>query len=362
VGAVITGQSLLGAGQHVWVSVESDHDLYRAHSLADAAAHAQGFDQTHGERVRLAVTEMASNLSRYAHSGRIFVRLLESGERRGVELVATDQGPGMGHAEAGAHSGEGADVSPTGHLRGGGLREIARVSDLFDLYSAPGRGTVMMSRVWEEGRGDAANGRFRIGTMVDPIPGEVVSGDAWAVEQSDTRVVALVADGLGHGAHAAAASAAAVETFRERHREPVEDVVGHIHRALRGTRGAAIAVTEVNPGSGRIRFCGIGNITARLLVGGMERNLISHFGIVGYQARRIRAFEEAWEQGSVLIVHSDGLSPTWDLSSYSGILRHHPQLAAATVMRDATRAVDDALVLVLQDGDENLPARMSEAR
>lgn len=203
---------------------------------------------------------------------------------------------------------------------------------------------------------------FRIGSIVDPIPGEVISGDAWAVEQSEARAVALVADGLGHGIHAAAASTAAVEIFRQRHQEPVEDITGHIHRALRGTRGAAVAVVEIDPLGGRIRFCGLGNITARVLAAGAERNLISHFGIAGYQARHIRAFEGAWQLGALLIMHSDGLSPSWDLDVYPGILDHHPQLAAATVMRDAPRATDDAVVLALQGGGHDMTQSRPEKR
>jgi len=346
----MTGQHLLGTGQPIGVGVEAKPDLARARSLAEAAAVAQGFDHSQSQRVALVVSEIASNLLQHSRSGHIFVRLLESGDRRGVELVATDQGPGMG---MGVGQASGAASHPTDSLPPARFAAIARASDLFDLYCAPGLGTVMMSRLWGGSPTVAGDRGFRIGSMIDPFPGEVISGDAWAVEQSGTRIVAMVADGLGHGVHAAAASAAAVETLRERHLEPVEDIAAHIHRALRGTRGAAIAVAEIDSAAGRIRFCGIGNIVARLLVAGAERNLISHFGIAGYQARRIRAFEGVWGDDAILVMHSDGLLPTWDLSVYRGILRHHPQLTAATVMRDAPRVVDDALVLTLQDGNED---------
>jgi hypothetical protein len=339
---VITGQRLLGIGLPVWLTVESNHDVSRARNLADAAAQAQGFDQIHRERAALVATEIATNLVRQSPSGRICVQLLESGDLKGVEILALDP---VTVAETRV-----AGVDQSGHSHPG-PETIAGLSDLFDSYSAPGRGTVTMSRMWGGKPDVPSEGGFVIGSMIDPIPGEEVSGDAWAAEQSGNRVVALVADGLGHGIDAAAASVAAVEVFRERHKEPVEEITGHIHRALRGTRGAAIAVAEVDPDIGRIRFCGIGNISARLLVAGVDSNLISHFGIAGYQARHIRAFEETWEDGALLVMHSDGLVPTWDLGAYPGLLGHHPQLAAATVMRDAPRATDDALVLALRVAD-----------
>ncbi len=339
---MITGQHLLGTGLPVGLTVESVHDVRRASSLAAAAAQAQGFDQVHQERAARVATEIATNLVRQSPSGRICVALLESGDLGGVEILALDPGPGMAVADTRV-----AAPNPSGYPPAG-VGTVAHLSDLFDSYSAPGRGTLMMSRLWGGELSVPSQGGFLVGSMIDPIAGEEVSGDAWAAEQLGNRVVALVSDGLGHGVDAAAASAAAVEVFRERHKEPVEEITGHIHNALRGTRGAAIAVAEIDPDIGRIRFCGIGNISARVLVGGTDRNLISHFGIAGYQARQIRAYEEAWEVGALLVMHSDGLSPSWDLRTYPGLLGHHPQLAAATVMRDTPRATDDALVLTLR--------------
>jgi len=345
---VISTLRRLEAGLHAGLAIESDRDLRGALTVAAAAADAQGFDQPRAERVRIVATEMAANLVRHGRSGWIYFRLLGSGAEGGVELVATDHGPGMDGStiEAIGRMGRPTDPEVTG-----GLAAISRASDLFDIYVAPGHGTVMMSRQW--GRlTPASEGRFLVGSMLEPIPGEDVTGDAWAVEWRGAGVVALVADGLGHGAAAAAAAAAATKAFRERHQESVETIAAHIHRALQGTRGAAIAVAEVDVAQGRLRFCGIGNISARMLSAEPDRYLISHFGIAGYQSPRIRAYERDWTEGAVLVMHSDGLGPTWALHAYSGLLGNHPQLVAATVMRDAPRARDDAVVLALRAADD----------
>jgi len=343
---VITSQRLLG-GVPVAVTVETNHDLGQARSLAVAASQAQGFDQTDEQRVRLVATEMATSFVQKPWSGRICVRLLQCGDLGGVEIVATDRGPGI--PATGARR---APVAATVEAAGGFQGTMTRTSDLFDLYAAPGRGTVMMSRVWGKRSFGPCESQFEVGSMMEPIVGEDVSGDAWAVEQSAGRVVALVADGLGHGVDAAAASAAAVTAFRQRYLDPVEDIVAHIHQALRGTRGAAIAVAEIDSDVGRLRFSGIGNIAARLFVGGVDRSLISRFGIAGYKSPKIRVHDEAWADGTLLVMHSDGLSSSWGLHGYLGLLSHHPQLVAATVMRDAGRVNDDALVLALADAHE----------
>lgn len=214
-----------------------------------------------------------------------------------------------------------------------------------------------------EVRGPAAGAdrRYLVGWMAEPIEGEVVSGDAWAVEQYGDRVVALVADGLGHGEEAAVAAAAAVSAFRSHHREPVEAIATHVHGALRFTRGAAIALAEIDPGTRQVRFCGIGNITARVLSGSGVRELVSLYGIAGYQSPRIQVFTRTWPEDGMLIMHSDGLSSRWDATTYPDLHRRHPQTAAATVMRDAALDRDDALVIALRGSGEPVVHTAQEA-
>jgi hypothetical protein len=45
---------------------------------------------------------------------------------------------------------------------------------------------------------------------------------------------------------------------------------------------------------------------------------------------------------------SDGLSETWDINSYPGLLGRSPQLLAGVLMRDYAREADDATVLVVR--------------
>jgi hypothetical protein len=54
-----------------------------------------------------------------------------------------------------------------------------------------------------------------LGSVNVPYPGELVSGDCWAVRQSARRTLALVVDGLGHGIHAAEAARAADVAFHK---------------------------------------------------------------------------------------------------------------------------------------------------
>ena len=320
------GQRVLAGWPVAAVPVQYDSDVGRVQRLAASAAAHQGLAPPVAQRLSRTAATMASSLATHSRAGQMLVRLTEEGEQRGVELLGMDTAGNHVEAE---------------------LKPAATASDVFEIYTVAGKGTVMLAQLWNGDPSDVGAGHL-VGSMVEPIPGETVTGDAWAIEQHGARVIVLVADGLGHGEQAAVASEAAVAAFRQHVREPVEDIASSMHAALRRTRGAAIALADVDLDAGRLRFCGIGNITARLLSAGGVHELVSLYGIAGYQTRRIQSFVSTWPDDAMLVMHSDGLSSKWDVATYPDLRRQHPQLVAATVMRDATRASDDALVLALR--------------
>lgn len=319
--------------------VELADDVEVVRRLAVSVAAREGFTRAGSAQAERVAADMAAHLVQRGQAGRMLVRSAEWGGQRGVELLSAD----------GAGTYAAADV-----------RAIAAAADQCEVYTAPGHGTAMMVRLSNGPQTGAPPEHFLVGSRVEPIEGEVVSGDASAVEQHDDRVVVLVADGLGHGEEAAAASAAAVAELRVHHREPVENIAAHVHRALRLTRGAAIALAEIDLETCLLRFCGIGNITARLLTGGGVRELVSLYGIAGYQRPRIQVFTRSWSDDALLLMHSDGLSSRWNAADYPGLHLQHPQLAASTMMRDAASARDDALVLAVRSATQAAPAPVSE--
>jgi hypothetical protein len=310
------------------VPVDVGVDIGRVQRLAASAAGRQGFSTDGVQLVERVATDMVTQLVSHQGAGRMLVRLLDWDDRHGVELLLS--------------------TADTGTPFEAELREGLPASDLFEVYTVPGKGAVMMAQLWGGPQTGPSDRDFAVGSMADPIDGESVSGDAWAVEQRGARLVVLVADGLGHGEAAAAASAAAVAAFREHHLEHVESIAARLHTVLRRTRGAAIGLAEVDRRAGQLRFCGIGNITARLLTADGVNELISRYGIAGYQTQHVRTITEPWPDDAMLIMHSDGLSSRWDAGGYPNLRLAHPQLAASTVMRDAVRAHDDAVVTAVR--------------
>jgi Stage II sporulation protein E (SpoIIE). len=158
----------------------------------------------------------------------------------------------------------------------------------------------------------------------------------------------VVADGLGHGEGAADASIRAIRAFKEsNHLEPAE-ILRAMHDALRATRGAAIAVTRLHLDRGVAEFVGIGNISGAIVDGTSNRKMVSLAGIVGHEMRKVLPFTYPWTASSLLVMHSDGLSANWGLSSYPGLEQHDAAVVAAVLFRDHCRRTDDATVVVVK--------------
>lgn len=192
----------------------------------------------------------------------------------------------------------------------------------------------------------------RAGGVNIPYAGADYSGDAWAWARAGDRMTLMLADGLGHGPEAARASSAAVAALhRWAHLSPA-DALGRLHDTLTGTRGAAVAVAQLDLSAGRLRFAGIGNVGARLRTDGAWRALLSRPGIVGvHRPGTLREQEADWTGDPLLILHTDGLPSRWTPPSGPGLPAADPAVTAAVTIRDTSSPArpvrDDTAVAVL---------------
>ena len=290
-------------------------------------------DETLLGRLTIVAQELGYNLVRHAGHGELLATLGDDGV---LDVVAVDNGPGMADVARCL-----TDHYSTASTLGAGLGAIRRQSDVFDIHSRPGQGTGVLARFHLAG---APNTRLQHGALCTPYPGEQVCGDSWAV--SGRRL--LVCDGLGHGQQAALASRRARELFlRHGAHLPLQRLMENLHQALMETRGAALALAELDADQGQVSFCGIGNIAGRLL-GNTARSLVSNNGTLGYRIGRIQTFTYPWTPGTLLVLNSDGLTSKVGLGEQSGLGARHPALIAALLHRDFRRPNDDATVLVLK--------------
>lgn len=299
-------------------------------------AREEGLDETLSGNAALVATEVSTNLVKHARQGEIFLSALSGRTGPGVEILAIDHGPGIRDLATCL-----ADGYSSTQTSGTGLGAISRFSQEFDVYTEVGKGTVLVSRV-----GGSAQAVTSVGAVVKPMASEEVSGDAWAFCERDGELVLVVADGLGHGVDASRASAESIFAFRRATNLSPIPLLQQIHGALRSTRGAAVAVAEINTSERTIRYAGIGNISGVIAQTGRSEFMVSHSGTAGYQMPRLQEFLYSVPEGAVIVMHSDGLTTNWKLDGYPGLRRCHPSVIAGVLYRDATRNRDDVCVVV----------------
>lgn len=312
----------------------------RRHALA--MAEALDFDEKARGRLAVIVTEAAANLARHARRGTLIIQPFDEGDA-GIDIVAVDGGPGMADPARSLEDGFSTAGTP-----GTGLGAIRRLADEFDIDSHVGIGTVVFARLWRD-PGAAARRRswLEVGGIATPIDAEQHVGDDWAayVDGPD-RASLLVADGLGHGEDAERAAMRAVDVYRADREDAPARQLDRAHAALRGTRGAAVAVARIE--RDRVIVAGAGNVAISILEGAQTKHAVSHPGIVGHQMGRPQEFAYAWTTQSLLVAASDGVRTQWRFDRYPGLPRRHAAVIAATIWRDFKRGRDDATVVVIR--------------
>ena len=94
-------------------------------------------------RIEVSASELASNLVKHAHGGKLIADRLTRDGREGLRLVAEDRGPGIPDLELAMRAG----YSTTGSL-GVGLSGVQEHMDKFEITSKPGLGTRVEVEKW----------------------------------------------------------------------------------------------------------------------------------------------------------------------------------------------------------------------
>ena len=321
-----------------------ESDVGHARRQAQRLAERLGWAEEDSGRLALVVTEAGTNLFLHGGGGEILMRVC-SPDTAGIEILALDQGPGM--ASVGRCMEDGFS---TGGSRGVGMGSMRRLASAFAVFSLPGQGTAIMAQVAPAGT-QAAQAQADLGVVCVAQKGEMVVGDAWAVAHQKGRSVMTVLDGLGHGPLAAQASQCGIHALGATADLPPQTILGKMHAAMHGTRGAAAAVVDVEWNTGAVHFAGVGNISGALCdtTSGRRHGCVSYNGIVGEGAPYLREFEYTLPRGALLVLASDGLSSRWELEPYPGLGACHPALIAGVLYRDFSRHRDDATVAVLRE-------------
>ena len=324
------------------ISVRDPTDVANARRRIGGLTAQLGYDETNAGRVAIVVTELAQNLVRHGGGGEILARA-DQERKAGIEIIALDRGPGIADVAACLRDGY-----STGGTSGNGLGAVKRLAHQILFHSTPQKGAGGGTAVLVRMGGNAGPGATpNTAALCVPKIGETVCGDTAAiVRRPDGTVEVLLADGLGHGPQAAAASGEAARLFCKQAAVGPAAILATLHAGLRATRGAAVAVASIDPVARQVTYSGIGNIAGLICDSGGVRRMVSHSGTAGHTAGRLQDFRYPLHGRPVLVMYSDGLATSWSPESHPGLFALDPLLIAGVLYRDHARGRDDASVVV----------------
>jgi serine/threonine-protein kinase RsbT len=105
-----------------------------------------GFSLVEQTKVVTAASELARNMIDYGGGGALTQEIVEDGPRRGLRLIFEDNGPGIPDIETALRDG-----FTSGGGMGLGLGGAKRLSNEFEIRSAPGQGTRVAITRWKGG-------------------------------------------------------------------------------------------------------------------------------------------------------------------------------------------------------------------
>jgi serine/threonine-protein kinase RsbT len=125
------------------VVIRTDADVVTARQEARTLGASLGFSSTDLTLLATAISEVARNITTYAGEGELRLRVLDEDGRHGIEVLASDEGPGIVDVELAMQDGY-----TTGNGLGLGLPGTRRLVDDFDLQTTPGAGTTVRLVKW----------------------------------------------------------------------------------------------------------------------------------------------------------------------------------------------------------------------
>jgi serine/threonine-protein kinase RsbT len=126
------------------VPIRADLDVVFARQEARRMVSGLRFSSSELTLIATAISEVARNIVTYAGTGEIILRIVEKGQRRGLQVIARDRGPGIADIARAMEDGY-----STSRGLGLGLPGSKRLMDEFDLVSEVGRGTEITMTKWE---------------------------------------------------------------------------------------------------------------------------------------------------------------------------------------------------------------------
>lgn len=133
-------------------------------------------------------------------------------------------------------------------------------------------------------------------------------GDSFFIHETEDYLICALADGLGSGPEAHAASMSAINVVVAHHTLPLDELMDMINRSLCNLRGAVVTVFRVDYQNKMVQFSGVGNIKLTIYpVNGKSITPLSKPGFLSGRPLRFQVQQFAYPEQGLFVIHSDGV-------------------------------------------------------
>lgn len=131
--------------EQVLISIRQDTDIVLACRKGRLLAEQVGFSTDSQIAIVTAISEVASNIVKYAGRGEIALHVVRRNGKHGLQVLAQDWGAGIANVEQAMQDG-----FSTGGSLGLGLPGARRLMDEFEISTQIGQGTQIAMIKWEK--------------------------------------------------------------------------------------------------------------------------------------------------------------------------------------------------------------------
>ena len=131
-------------GQERVILILRPEDIVHSLLAAKLLARKAGFNETLQSMIGAVVSELATNIIRYAENGTIILKIIQDNHGTVFELKAVDHGPGIVDVEKAFED----NYSTTRNSLGMGLPSVKRIMDEYSVDSKINIGTTIIARKW----------------------------------------------------------------------------------------------------------------------------------------------------------------------------------------------------------------------
>jgi len=180
-----------------------------------------------------------------------------------------------------------------------------------------------------------------------PKKGEVISGDAYFIHETDDYLIVGLVDGLGSGTLANEAAMIAVESIKLHHESTVDVIIHTCNQSLYQTRGVVAGVMKLCFKTSKIYFAGLGNINLILYSGGPKASRsISTPGYLNGRPIKIRVEMFEYKENTPFLMHTDGFRVHRDLASQIQ-LHSEPRESMNVILEELIQTLDDDTTFIV---------------